>query len=98
MAIKGNSSKEIIMGFLVKAFDGNAFIKDKKIYVNMREGGEDIQICVALTCPKAPITDVTIRADSPPWEDSSSIGTSYDFTEEEIKEINKLLEKLNKDG
>ena len=93
MATKGNYSKEVIVGFLLKAFAGNAFLKDKKVYINIKEGADTVQVCVALTCPKTPLTDTPIRANAS-LEEIEPIGYSTEFTDEEIAEIKALLARL----
>ena len=53
MAARGNDAKEAITKKIIECFGQNqCFVHDKKIYINTTEGGEPVQICLALTCPK----------------------------------------------
>ena len=53
MAVKGSIAKENVTKIVAKAF-GNDYIGefDKKIYVWADDGGNRIQVSLALTCPK----------------------------------------------
>jgi len=53
MAARGSEAKEQVMKKILECFGQNeAFVFDKKIYINTKENGENLQICIALTCPK----------------------------------------------
>lgn len=56
MAAKGNVAKTTVIEKIKQVF-GDDFIAevDKKAYVWADDGGERIQIAIALTCPKVPI-------------------------------------------
>lgn len=58
---RGNDAKELVVSKIKEAF-GEDFVayQDKKIYVWSHEGGEKIQVCISLTCPKTPIGEVII--------------------------------------
>ena len=60
MAIKGTLSKEIVMKKILETFNG-AFVYDRELRIPMIEGGEEVQIKVALTCAK---TNVEIGGDT----------------------------------
>ena len=51
MAAKGQASKQQVMAIILETFPG-AFVYDKELRIPMLEGGENIQIKVALTCAK----------------------------------------------
>lgn len=56
MATKGSKAKEYVENKIKEAFGENFIaIVDKKAYVWADDGGERIQIAIALTCPKVPI-------------------------------------------
>jgi hypothetical protein len=57
---KGALSKEIVMKKILETFPG-AFVYDKELRIPMIEGGEEVQIKVALTCAK---TNVEIGGDT----------------------------------
>lgn len=60
MAVKGTLSKEIVMKKILETFNG-AFAYEKELRIPMIEGGEEVQIKVALTCAK---TNVEIGGDT----------------------------------
>lgn len=65
---KGALSKEIVMKKILETFPG-AFVYDKELRIPMIEGGEEVQIKVALTCAKTNVEiggDTAIPGDFPP--------------------------------
>lgn len=56
MAAKGAQAKLDVIAKIQEAF-GDNFIGevDKKIYVWANDGGEMVQIAIAMTCPKVPV-------------------------------------------
>lgn len=53
MAARGTEAKEQITQKIIECFgQDQAFIYDKKIYINTKENGERIQVALTLTCPK----------------------------------------------
>ena len=76
-------------------------IQDKKLYVYADDGGEKVQIAIALTCPKTAIAtdshgdyDFTGAANV---ESNITLQNSKpaEITEEETKSLQELLEKFN---
>lgn len=68
MATKGALSKEIVMKKILETFNG-AFVYDKELRIPMIEGGEEVQIKVALTCAKTNVEmggDTATPGDFPP--------------------------------
>lgn len=56
MAAKGNVAKATVIEKIKEAFGENFIAEiDKKAYIWADDGGERIQIAIALTCPKVPI-------------------------------------------
>lgn len=56
MAAKGNVAKATVIEKIKEAFGENFIAEvDRKAYVWADDGGERIQIAIALTCPKVPI-------------------------------------------
>lgn len=50
---RGNLAKDQITQKIIECFgQENAFVSDKKIYINTTEDGQPVQVCLALTCPK----------------------------------------------
>jgi hypothetical protein len=75
---RGSIAKENVVKILKKTF-GESFIGeyDKKYYVFADDGGEQVQISIALTCPKNPIAvDKSISVPS----------GDYDFSDDAIEE------------
>lgn len=53
---KGNEAKNFVTQKIIECFgQDQAFVSDKKIYINTKENGEPIQVCLSLTCPKTMI-------------------------------------------
>lgn len=54
---RGTDAKNEVMKKIIECFgQDKAFMYDKKLYINTTEGGEPIQICLTLTCPKMMIS------------------------------------------
>lgn len=54
---KGSIAKEQVIQKIIECFGQNqAFVYDKKLYINTTENGEPVQICLSLTCPKTIIS------------------------------------------
>lgn len=57
MAAKGSIAKVEVTKMIQDVFGENFLGEfDKKIYVQVPENGEMVQIAIALTCPKTPVT------------------------------------------
>lgn len=57
MAAKGSIAKAEVTKMIQDVFGENFLGEfDKKIYVQVPENGETVQIAIALTCPKTPVT------------------------------------------
>lgn len=103
---KGSIAKENVIKQLASAFGSNFIGEyDKKIYVWANDGGEMVQIAMALTCPKTPIqVDVTVDTDGGDWDFSDDAPTNTkvavtnaapaEITEEEKANIADLMAKL----
>ena len=53
MAARGSIAKEEVAKKIIECFGReNVIEQDKKLYINTKENGENLQICIALTCPK----------------------------------------------
>lgn len=53
MAARGTLAKEEITKKIIDFFgQDKAFVYDKKLYINTKENGEPVQVCLTLTCPK----------------------------------------------
>ena len=78
MAARGTEAKEQVIKKIIECFgQDQAFIYDKKLYINTKEGGEPIQVCLALTCPKTMVTPSGAAASVEPPKSAFSGG--FDF-------------------
>ena len=103
---KGNVAKEKLKNVIAKAL-GNDFIGevDKKIYCWMDDGGEKVQIAIAMTCPKVNVecgnAPAPVENANEDWDFSGdgtpgtpSTFTPAEITEEEQQKISDLMAKL----
>ena len=101
---KGQIAKDLVEKKIISAF-GADYVGtfDKKIYVTAMENGEKVQIAIALTCPKVPITvDNTVQIGDYNFEDptptvaTSATGTftPAEISEEERKTVADLMARL----
>lgn len=103
MAARGTIAKEEVVKILKQAF-GNRFIGeyDKKYYVSANDGGEEVQIAIALTCPKVPVGQINMSAvtNELNFEEMSNIAVAptifepAEVTEEELATVQELMRKL----
>ena len=104
MAAKGTVAKEKVTQMIMKAF-GDDFIAeyDKKLYVWANDGGERVQIAIALTAPKNPIEVDTSISTGGDWDFSDNPKSApvaitsaepAEITEEEQKNIKDIMARL----
>lgn len=91
----------------IKAIFGSDFvgIQDKKLYVWADDGGERVQIALALTCPKVGIEvdDVPVAKEEPKgdWDWTGAVSAApaekkkIEITPEEKQNIEDLMARLN---
>lgn len=98
MASKGSIAKQNIQAKLKEVF-GENFIGeiDKKVYLWADDGGQKVQIALAMTCPKNPVGPVSVdmanAADGTIF--SNSTGDPKEVTEEEKQNLRDLMARLN---
>lgn len=101
---KGAEAKAYVANKLAEAF-GEDYIGevDKKYYVWAYEGGEKIQIAIAMTCPKNPVGVATVSTGSRDggmdFENMTvaTVATGFqpaEITETEKKNIADLMSRL----
>ena len=99
MAAKGQIAKENVVKKIAEVF-GERFIGefDKKIYVWSEENGEQVQVAIALTCPKTSVGAEKVMNFN---EDTMSftgvvtqVPETMEISEEEKDNIKKLMERL----
>jgi hypothetical protein len=104
MAARGTIAKSEVEKRIASAF-GNDFlgIFDKKLYVNVKENGEMVQVAISLTCPKVPIVvDNTIQIGDHNFEEAAVVGHTTsasgfapaEITDEERDNIAALMARL----
>ena len=97
-AIKGNAAKANVVKKIAKLF-GDDWIGENggKYYVWADDGGEKVQIYISLTHPKVYIESANAVTPSVSSSEKWDFETDVipQFTPEERKNINKLMEKFN---
>ena len=98
MAAKGSIAKENVAVKLKEIF-GNDYVGeyDKKYYLWVDDGGQKVQIAIAMTCPKNPVGTVSVDGNHD-FTGSAPLGPSgfepAKFTTEEDEKIDSLMKKL----
>lgn len=96
---KGAVAKEQIAKKMAETF-GADWIgeRDKKYYLWANENGERIQIAISMTCPKTPVGEAGVSADSNVlnFEDGATAGgeTQVEITVDEKKNVADLMARL----
>lgn len=103
---KGATAKVNVTNIIASAF-GDDYIGevDKKVYVWADDGGERVQIALAMTCPKNPVeapggaTVVTVTDSSGHnWDESAAspvvLTARAEVTEEEKQKIAEMMKKF----
>lgn len=95
---KGATAKVNVENKIREAF-GADFVGnvDKKLYVWADDGGEKVQICIAMTCPKVPV-GVGSENNGIDFDNMPDGGTPTEFkpaeiTDDELENIRELLRK-----
>ena len=99
---KGTNAKNAVINKIAMAF-GTDYIGeiDKKVYVWADDGGEKVQIAIALTCPKNPVeTGGVSTAPVSGWDFSDNVVTASapvskaEITPEEQVRIADMMSRL----
>ena len=95
--MRGSIAKENVTKIIKEAFGAN-FVgeESKKLYVWADDGGEKVQIAIALTCPKVEIQAVK-PVEETPWEGFPPAKQKEEekmISPEEQETIEMLMEKL----
>lgn len=99
---KGTNAKNAVINKIAMAF-GTDYIGeiDKKVYVWADDGGEKVQIAIALTCPKNPVeTGGISTAPVSGWDFSDNVVTASapvskaEITPEEQARIADMMSRL----
>lgn len=61
--MRGSQAKEWVTKKIIECFgQDQVILSDKKIYINTKEDGMPIQVCLALTCPKTMVGEAAAEA------------------------------------
>lgn len=88
---KGAESKQTITNKILEVFPGSFLYNGgKEIRIPMIEGGEQVQIKVALTCAKINVES----GDDTAMPGTISTKESTELTKEEVKDVRNLIDEL----
>lgn len=97
MAIRGTEAKNYVTKKIQEAF-GPSFlgIVDKKLYISVKENGENLQVAISLTCPKENLEFAADVAQTTGEAAAPQIGTSASaqFTAKEVETIEELMKRV----
>ena len=95
---RGSEAKQKIIEEISKIFgDKVAKVEANKIYVNMKEAGETIQIAISLTQPKVPVGEVPKSiADDFDWgmPQPAAPAPATEITAEEETNLREMMARL----
>ena len=87
MAAKGSVAKQKVIDKIIESFGENFLgILDKKIYIKSEEDGEEVQVAIALTCPKTGISKTN---------QVSSVESENEISNNEREIIQNLMKQLD---
>lgn len=91
MAKKGDIARETAKNLIIAAFgDGFVGIQDKKIYVNVSDGAETVQLAIAMTMPKTPIAGGGVTVGEANASVPMNAVTPTELSGEDQEKINQL--------
>ena len=100
---KGSTAKSVVENKIAQAFGSDYIgIFDKKLYVWADDGGEKVQIAIALTCPKNfvevgeinTISSSNSKTTSGAMDCTVNVNSKIEITPEEEQNIEALIAKL----
>ena len=102
---RGSVAKEWVAQKIIECFGRDQVImSDKKLYINTKEDGMPIQVCVALTCPKTMVGEEAAAAvaTAKTGVDFGAFGTpttpepskAAEITQEERQTVQELMKAL----
>jgi hypothetical protein len=85
---KGNIAKQVVEDKIKEVFGSDYIgVFDKKLYVWADDGGERVQVALAMTCPKIFVGD-DIPVETP------DVFKPVDISDDEQQNIKELIERL----
>lgn len=95
MAKKGDIARETAKNAIIAAFgDGFVGIQDKKIYVNVNDGADIVQLAISIAMPKTPIGGVETASAAEKNATTPTISMATELSSEDQDTVNKLMERL----
>lgn len=95
---KGANAKNVVINKIATAFGADYIGEvDKKVYVWADDGGEKVQIAIALTCPKTQVAAAPVVNNDWDFEDGPAITgqqTKLEITDEEKARIADMMSRL----
>ena len=97
---KGANAKNVVINKIAMAFGADYIGEvDKKVYVWADDGGEKVQIAIALTCPKtqvaaAPVVNNNWDFENMPQTSNIPSVSKVEITDEEKERIADMMSRL----
>lgn len=87
---KGDAAKAAAINTILNTFEGS-FMVDKKLYVNVKDGpnGEVVQLSIALTMPKTPVSASAVPVTTPATDGNAAAWESKPATPTELSAEDK---------
>ena len=87
---KGDAAKAAVINTILNTFEGS-FMVDKKLYVNVKDGpnGEVVQLSIALTMPKTPVSASAVPVTTPATDGNAAAWESKPATPTELSAEDK---------
>lgn len=91
MAVRrGDAAKAAAINTILNTFEGS-FLLDKKLYVNVKDGpnGEVVQLSIALTMPKTPVSASAASVTAPTGDSNAAAWENKPATPTELSAEDK---------
>lgn len=87
---KGDAAKAAAINTILNTFEGS-FMVDKKLYINVKDGpnGEVVQLSIALTMPKTPVSASAVPVTTPATDGNAAAWESKPATPTELSAEDK---------
>ena len=87
---RGDAAKAAAINTILNTFEGS-FLLDKKIYINVKDGpnGEMVQLSIALTMPKTPVSASAVPVTAPATDSNAAAWENKPATPTELSAEDK---------
>ena len=87
---RGDAAKTAAINTILNTFE-DSFLLDKKIYINVKDGpnGEVVQLSIALTMPKTPVSAFGVPVSAPTGDSNAAAWESTPATPTELSQEDK---------